>query len=550
MPKLSRSIIQSKVFQLKLLPAAIALGSGLLMAFATAPLNWWGLAWVALAPLWVFVSKAEGTNKQSGQPGRLMDFSAPPVSPASFAALALLWSLAYYGITLSWILGLHPLTWLGVPWLASVAIASFCWVFITLWGTVPVLLWAWGMQNWQRRAPEHPTIRHSLLTVLFGTGLWCGLEWLRNLTPLDWASLSFTQSPSNLAILHLGQLSGPFLISASIVAVNGLIAEAWKMATPHTFRSLPPAFFRLILLAIALCSSLHLIGLSQFIQPLVDSETSGIKVGVIQGNVPTRIKLSGDGIRRAIDSYLAGYKQLSTQKVDAVLTPEGALPFYWDVDRNVLRQAVIAQQVPLWLGTFVKTDRTITQSLLSLSATGDLVGRYNKTKLVPLGEYIPFPEVLGKLINRLSPIEATMQPGTPNQQFDTPFGRAIAGICFDSAFPYLFRDQAAQGGEFIITAANLDPYSEVLMAQHQAHDLMRAIESDRWAIRATNTGYSSAIDPHGRIIWRSQPNTYQIHTVTVYRRQTQTLYTRWGDWATPTLVGSAALTWMINRRRI
>jgi len=35
-------------------------------------------------------------------------------------------------------------------------------------------------------------------------------------------------------------------------------------------------------------------------------------------------------------------------------------------------------------------------------------------------------------------------------------------------------------------------------AQHHAQDVMRAIESDRWAVRATNTGYSGIIDPHGR----------------------------------------------------
>jgi apolipoprotein N-acyltransferase len=227
--------------------------------------------------------------------------------------------------------------------------------------------------------------------------------------------------------------------------------------------------------------------------------------------------------------------------VQAVLTPEGALPVYWEGERNPFRDAVLRKGVAAWLGIFVRQDRQITQSLLSIAGNGEVVGQFNKIKLVPLGEYIPFREVLGGLISRLSPIEASMVPGTATQRFETPFGRAITSICYESAFPELFRAQAAEGGQFILTASNLDPYSEVLMAQHQAQDLMRAIETDRWAVRATNTGYSGMIDPHGRILWRSQPHTYQTHAETIYRRQTQTLYVRWGDWLTPTLLGLAAL---------
>jgi apolipoprotein N-acyltransferase len=536
-----------------LFQGAIALLSGLGMALATEPLHLWGIAWIALAPLWVMVAEQRAVG-------------------LAFYRLPLLWGLGYYGLTLSWITGLHPLTWLGVPWLASIAIALFCWIFITLWGTVPVLLWAWGMRwFWRKRTAAHsrpdlPTqppgkaLFFSGVSVWVGTALWCGLEWLRNLTPLDWASLSFTQSSRNLVILHLGQLSGPLLVTAAIVAVNGLIAEAWmsrsgrspirdrddyraksSIPIPHPSTVNSPQSVALIAIALMLFCTLHLIGFALYRQPLNDSPTAALTIGMIQGNVPTRIKLSAEGIRKAVDGYVAGYETLAAQSVDAVLTPEGAFPFYWNPTRNPLYQAVVEKNVPLWLGTFVKTDRTITQSLLSLAADGSVVGRYNKIKLVPLGEYIPFPEILGNLINRLSPIEARMQPGAADQEFNTPFGRAIASICYDSAFPYLFRDQAAGGGEFILTASNLDPYSEVLMAQHQAHDLMRAIESDRWIVRVTNTGYSSVIDPHGHRVWRSQPNTYQTHVATIARRSSQTLYVRWGDWFTPLLLGSAML---------
>ena len=56
-------------------------------------------------------------------------------------------------------------------------------------------------------------------------------------------------------------------------------------------------------------------------------------------------------------------------------------------------------------------------------------------------------------------------------------------------------------------------------------------------MRATNTGYSAFVDPHGRTLWLSGYNTYQTHAQTIYRRQTQTLYVRWGDWLTVLLLG-------------
>ena len=74
---------------------------------------------------------------------------------------------------------------------------------------------------------------------------------------------------------------------------------------------------------------------------------------------------------------------------------------------------------------------------------------------------------------------------------------------------------------------------------------MRAIENDRWAIRATNTGYSGIVDPHGRTIWLSGINTYETYATTIYRRQTKTLYVKWGDWLTPVLVVAAGFVKLI-----
>jgi len=63
-------------------------------------------------------------------------------------------------------------------------------------------------------------------------------------------------------------------------------------------------------------------------------------------------------------------------------------------------------------------------------------------------------------------------------------------------------------------------------------------------VRATNTGYSGVIDPHGYIQWRSGFRTTETHVHTIYRRSVQTLYVRWGNWLTPLLLSITALGWL------
>jgi apolipoprotein N-acyltransferase len=505
----------------------LAFGSGMLMGLTPAPVNAWFLAWIALAPLWVIA------------------VSAPRPKTAQPLLAALVWGIGYHGLALSWIHDLHPLTWMGVPWIASVAITSFCWSFITLWGAALVLVWV-GLMRWLNQPRGQPQSSLPIgLRVLIGTALWCGLEAFWSLGNLNWTSLSYTQSPANLAILHLGQLSGPFTVTAVIVSCNGLLAEAWMQMQ----RGLSAA--KLLVSSLALLLSAHLIGNILYSQPLLNSSDAGLKLGIVQGNVPTRIKLFEQGVQLSLQNYVQGYESLVAEGVDAVLTPEGAFPWLWinQPQDNLLYQAILAKRVPVWLGTVGLRQARITQTLFNIGGNGEIVGRYDKVKLVPLGEYIPFESVLGKLISRLSPVEATMLPGSPTQMMETPFGQAITGICYDSAFANLFRRQAAAGGQFILTASNNDPYGRAMMAQHHAQDTMRAIETDRWAVRATNTGLSGIVDPHGRTQWLSGFRAYQTHAHNIYRRQTQTVYVRWGNWLTLLLLSLSGAGWLYWRRQ-
>jgi len=551
------------------------------MGLTPSPVEAWPLAWIALVPLWFLV--------KSGQ------------SVRQCAIYGLVWGIGYHGLALSWITGIHPMDWMGVPWLASIAIALFCWTFITLWGAILVAVWAaclfWllgssplpklkgqgSRDDLQPAKEQPPTLKRrvnfrlsqkpktlALVSILIGTALWCGLEALWSAGPLWWTSLSYTQSPHNLPILHLGQLSGPSTVTAAIVAVNGLIAEAWisylhtrgtkglklsKLKAESWQDNLQPSNLQpatLVGMAVLALVVLHLIGFGLYSRPLIQPPEAALKVGIIQGNIPNRIKLYPAGWRRAIEGYTTGYETLSQEGVDAVLTPETALPFLWDElvrNQSSFYSGILAQGVLAWVGALGQEGTSVTNSLFTVTGKGETFSRYDKVKLVPLGEYIPFEQALGHLVDRLSPLDAHLIAGRATQLFETPFGRAIVGICYESAFAKHFRRQAAAGGQFILTASNNAHYSETMPAQHHAQDVMRAIETDRWAVRATNTGYSGIVDPHGRTLWLSGINTYEIHAATIYRRQTQTLYVRWGDWLMPVLLGCAGLSWFVFNSR-
>lgn len=525
--------------------ASIALASGMAAALAPEPVKAWPLAWVALVPLWLMAIAPKKSHCWT--------------SALTHAGLGMLWGIGYYGIVLVWLTGLHPLTWLGVPWLASVAIALFCWFFVTFWGALWAALWAAGFswvndalrQSYPRQPLRRPSddnyvvhgMLKSVVRVWVGVALWCGLDVLWSQGVLYWPSLAFTQSPHNLAVLHVGQWTGPIGVTATIVAVNGFLAEAvyWARCFPKSSIPNPPVK-TCGAIALLLFISVHGLGGWLYSRPLASTNGDPLTVGIVQGNIPTRIKLYEEGLRRAFSNYTQGYEVLADEEVDTVLTPEGAIPLLWQHpirSRTSLYQAVLDRGTPIWLGTFFPQGQDYAQSLILLNDEGDVISQYNKVKLVPLGEYIPMAEILGGLVNRLSPLQSYMIPGDEAQQVETPWGHAIVGICYESAFSGFFRQQAATGGEYILTASNNDPYSTAMMAQHQAQDIMRAIETDRWAIRATNTGYSGVVDPHGRILWRSRPNIYQTHSATIYRRQTQTLYVRWGNWFAIALVGGA-----------
>ncbi len=474
-----------------------------MMGLTPDPFRLWWLAWFALIPLWI--STQRGTLPSALLYGGL-------------------WGLAYHGMALFWITGVHPMTWLGVSWWRSLAIAGVVWLIITLFGALLSGLWAMGMAGLTAKLPVGQRL-------VIACALFCALETVWSWTPLYWTALGYTQSPDNLLILQVSKLSGQQAVTALIVLVNGLLAEAIMAGKVQ----LKLRYCYFVLLVIGLAGAYGLVELQG--DRLSATNGEPLKVGIIQGNIPNPIKDKPEGVNKALRNYTAGYMQLAEAGVDMVLTPEVAVPVILQNGAvpSPLNHAIHTYRVPIWLGGFGQKDNRYTNSIFLFDGGGKVVSQYHKVRLVPLGEYVPLRELLGGLVRFLSPLQGEVAPGAGDQLVDSPWGRMILGICYESAYPQHFRYQAQAGGRLILTASNNAHFAESMPAQHHAQDVARAVETDRWAVRATNTGYSGIVDPKGRTIWRSGINTEAVHQDTVYLRDTKTLYVWLGDWLTPLL---------------
>jgi apolipoprotein N-acyltransferase len=487
-----------------------ALG-GVLMGLTPDPFSQWWLAWIALIPLWMLSQKLKVKDA---------------------IAMGAMWGLCYHGMALFWITTVHPMTWMGVPWWTSFWIATLVWLLITAWGAVLSGLWAGGMSLLTQRlnVPSR---------LIMACAMFSGLEIVWSWGPLYWTALGYTQSPHDLLLLQISRISGQQTMTSAIVVINGLLAEILLHKTWQDRRRYGIAAVS-VLIAIASFGAWEMQR-----DRMVSTNGQAIKAGIIQGNIPNSLSVKPEGKGIAIDNYTKGYEKLAKSGVEMIVTPETAISSLYP-DYNPLREQfdriVEKYRVPIWLGSFGTTRNPYTEdpnnytnTLFLIDGSDKILGRYDKVRLVPVGEYIPFKPILGSLIKRLSPLRGEVEAGSSEQLVDTPWGRFIVGICYESAYPATFRFQTAAGGKLILSASNNAHFASYMSAQHHAQDVARAIESDRWAVRATNTGYSGFVDPNGRTVWLSDVNTYETHMETVYLRNTKTLYILWGDWLTPLL---------------
>ncbi len=167
-------------------------------------------------------------------------------------------------------------------------------------------------------------------------------------------------------------------------------------------------------------------------------------------------------------------------------------------------------------------------SALLVGPDAQPLGRYDKLNLVPFGEYVPAP--FG-FVSNISSEVGDFVPGrdlTVLRAGARPIG---AFICYEAVFPHQVRRFAAAGAQLFVNLSNDGWYGRTAARdQHLKIARMRAAENRRWLLRATNDGITATIDPAGRV-WRHLPSYVEGAVRTSFSWvQTQTFYSRHGDW--------------------
>jgi apolipoprotein N-acyltransferase len=168
-------------------------------------------------------------------------------------------------------------------------------------------------------------------------------------------------------------------------------------------------------------------------------------------------------------------------------------------------------------------------SAVWVSPSGDWTARYDKIHLVPFGEYLPYPSLFA-FAGGLTKEVGEFQRGVSRRPLD---GGPRPGlfICYESIFPDEVRQFADQGAQVFVNISNDGWYGDSgAYAQHLNQTRMRAVESNRWLLSATDTGVTASIDPWGRVVARV-PRKERTTLVAPYALASDTtFYARHGDW--------------------
>jgi apolipoprotein N-acyltransferase len=483
--------------------------TGALLAAAFPPLDLGLLALVALVPLLL---------------------ATEDVRPRTAAALGYVAGLTFFGLHLLWIA--QFLSWTGaVAWLAwgalsaiqAVAVAVF---FALVPATRPLGAWR--------------------LAVL--PAAWAVLELLRAHHPLGgfpWGLLAVSQHDGGLlSLLPLARVVGGFALAAVVVAVN-LAVALWLRTLLRGAGSSRRA--RLAALAGLPLLVIGVFGARLAVPAAPAPSGPPLDVVVVQAGLRGGHGLAqGVTTERVFDNHVRRTETVALtpgDPPDLVVWGEGAAdadPLTSPERQAAVARAAAAARAPILLGATTRLDAThrATEGLL-FTAEGQLADRYQKRRLVPFGEFVPFGSVLGRLVPATREgVPYDKVPGERLEPLLVDGVRVGPLICWESAYPGDARQLTRDGAQLLLVLTNNASFGTGAgPRQHLAAGQLRAVESGRTIVQAAVTGISAVIGPAGQTSFETGLYQDTVIRVPALPRSAITPYVRWGRGIEAALVG-------------
>jgi apolipoprotein N-acyltransferase len=411
-----------------------------------------------------------------------------PLAAATFAYLIHLWMQApprlcfwrgfWFGFGLylagvSWVyVSLHTFGGMPLP-LAGIATVGYC-AFLALFPAAAGWL--------QARIPASNWVRACLLIP----SAWVLFEWT-----LDWIFTGFPWMAIGYAsvgwpLQGYAPLGGVYLLTFATLALAGLL---WLLV--HGPRK-----------AECVMVIVGIVGVGQALHAVQWTRPSGepINAALLQGNIEQEMKFNPQRYAGIFDSY-ARLAEGTGAKL--IVLPETALPrFYHRIHPAELARLEAAARSnggDLLLGVPYAQGEDYYNSVLTLGVSPQQ--SYHKRHLVPFGEFIP--PGFGWVLEILHIPMSDFGRGSAEQPPLAVAGQRVAvNICYEDVFGDEIARRAADS-TLLVNMSNVAWFGDSLApAQHLQIARLRAIETGRMHLTATNTGITAAIDRDGRVLGR------------------------------------------------
>ncbi|WP_022682179.1 apolipoprotein N-acyltransferase [Sphingobium bisphenolivorans] len=411
-------------------------------------------------------------------------------------------------------------------------------------------LGAWWLQS----SVFLPRQKHGNLTVpLLFAATWLATEYLRAVifTGFAWNPLGATLLPTGIAIAST--LIGTYGLGAlTILASGALLLVSRRQFTPAAAIAVP-------LLALAAWGLLS---------PAPPAGTGAPRIRVVQPNIGQDEKYSPE-LEQAHFRTLATLSGTPRPAPRLIFWPEAAIPAYLDMEpewRTRLASLLGPGDLLMTGATkvyFKQVEKNgyaenvlagANNSLFVVTPDARLAARYDKSHLVPYGEYLPMRSILQPIgLSRLVPGDADFWPGPGPQSLTLPatLGRPELKMGVQICYEIIFSGQvvdSAHRPSFLFNPSNDAWFGSWGPVQHLAQARLRAIEEALPIIRSTPTGVSAVIDARGHVLSALGLHRAGFLDTGLPSALPPTLFSRLGNWA-PFLFMALLLALAIATRR-
>jgi apolipoprotein N-acyltransferase len=470
-------------------PMLLALVAGALTVFAFAPYGYWLLQPLSLAFLFYQLG-LDSTPRRSYWVGAAYGFG---------------WTLA----GMHWIyISMHRFG--GMP--PALAVAGVCLfgLYISVYCGAATMLAGWLRRRWSLPVPAF------LLLAL--PACWTLFEWLRG-----WL---FTGYPGGA--IGYAHIDAPLAGWAPVLGVFGtsLIAAICAGAIVMLTQ-------RKRLAALGLLGALMAAGFGLSYVNWTSPLGQPISVRLLQGNIDQKMKFDPQQMIATLSQYR---DMVRAAPADLIVAPETAVPTF---PHNLppgylagLRDYAHTSGSHIAFGIPLIDDAShYTNSLAGVSPQGATY-RFDKAHLMPFGEYVP--DGFRWFVNLMQIPLGDFTRGAPVQApFVVKDQRVLPNICYEDLFGEEIAMQlraSPQPASMLLNVSNLAWFGDSLaIDQHLQISRMRALETGRPMLRATNTGATAITDAHGKITHSLPTATRGTLVANVQGMQGMTPYVRFGN---------------------